>query len=136
LVEGSLQSTKEAWGSGVAYTFCTVCLASTAGSSFIEDILPQDLSIFLDVHFQQWVLPQWQSNHIEVAPEACSSQLLSLAACGILQSTFQSTKANAYPQTSTQGARREECGVWPTFPLLPSVGLRIDYDSIRFAVGL
>ena len=55
-----------------------------------------------------------------------------------MEASFQSLLADSHPKDSTRllAAKRKESGVWLTAPSLSSIGVRMDNETIRLAIGL
>ena len=113
-------------------------LASAAGSSYIvRSLLPTHLS---DLHypFHEEVLQLWRGYHNQEPPESTSTTQQNLWDSHVTEGSFQTLLRNADAKSSAQllAAWEKETGSWFTAPPISSVGLRLDNEVVRVAVGL
>ena len=113
-------------------------LASATGcSELVHQILPPHLLDNPDPHFEA-ALDLWREGHphpLPIHPASCAQRKWDAPR---IEATFNSLleSANQLSQARLLAVSRPESGAWLNALPLSSVGLRMDDDVIRIAVGL
>ena len=113
-------------------------LASAAGSScIIRSVLPTHLSDAL-YPFHEEALQLWRGYHDQAPPESTTATQQKQWDLPVVEASFQTLLRNADAKSSARllAAREKESGSWLTAPPISSVGLRLDDEVVRVAVGL
>ena len=143
-VEAWTQASPPVWSGGLGIQSVTqlapsAFLASAAGSSsLISQLLPLNLRNAPDpLHSDALVL--WKTGHHEVPPSGTASAQQKSWDAPVVNAIFERLLESA-PDERSQArlrvAHRRESGAWLNALPLSAIGLRLDGDTIRVAMGL
>ena len=113
-------------------------LASAAGSSSIaQQILPSSVAIS-SCPFKEEALSLWSRSHDSEPPTGANASKQREWDTPIVEAALSSllSSADEPAQGRLLAAQRKESGAWISAPPMSSLGLRMDNDTIRVAVGL
>ena len=113
-------------------------LASAAGTSELSQTIYSGSSANACCPIRTKALDLWSQDHSEQPPSEANSSKQKAWDRPIIESTFSSLMANCNPTSKARllAAQRKESGAWLSAPPVTALGLRMDDESVRVAVGL